>query len=97
MQVTARSAMLQQAELSYADLSVVCNGKTYQIVCWRCRRLREESGPVRRNVLGPGDLGLKQRTQDMAGMITGMIFHLNSQSGCACYGMYYRSTSTQVL
>ena len=50
-----------------------------------------------RNVLGPGDLGLKQRTQDMAGMITGMIFHLNSQSGCACYGMYYSSTSTQVL
>lgn len=58
MQVTARSAMLQQAELSYADLSVVCNGKTYQIVCCRCRRLCEESGPVGRNVLGPGDLGL---------------------------------------
>ena len=31
MQVTARDAMLQQAELSYAALSLVCNWKRYEI------------------------------------------------------------------
>ena len=67
LQFAARAAMLQQAELSYATLSLVCNRKGYDIVYEQvglCVRtvalwvwmLSLSSG----STLGPRDLGLKQ-------------------------------------